>query len=208
MKQLYKRIFILFIILGMINLANSVTNGQKISIDASPLIVYQVADPITVYQTEQFNLSISVTNIYFEDFYNVSLKIIVPSQIEFLNSSKTGTEFNNETDEILYHIGNLSVSYNFQLTIIYNVTSDNIETLVLPEVEVTFYFENGISGSIKSSSNIEISFRGKKITTTTTSLRPIPTGTIDPPPFIELLIFIIPLAAFTFVVFALRKLKL
>lgn len=192
----------------MINLANSVTNGQKISIDASPLIVYQVADPITVYQTEQFNLSISVTNIYFEDFYNVSLKIIVPSQIEFLNSSKTGTEFNNETDEILYHIGNLSVSYNFQLTIIYNVTSDNIETLVLPEVEVTFYFENGISGSIKSSSNIEISFRGKKITTTTTSLRPIPTGTIDPPPFIELLIFIIPLAAFTFVVFALRKLKL
>jgi len=192
----------------MINLTNSVTNGQKAAIDASPLILYQVADPITVYQTEQFNLSTSVTNIYFEDLYNVSLKIKVPFQIEFLNSSKIGTEFNDETDEILYHIGDLSVSFNFQLTLVYNVTSDTIETLVLPEVEVTFYFENGISASIESKSSIEISFRGKKITTTTTSLRPIPTGTIEPPPFLELLIFLIPLAAFTLTVFIFRKLKL
>ena len=208
MKQLYKRILILFIILLMLNFSNSATNGQKLSINASPLILYQVADHITAYQTEQFNLSISLTNIYFEDFFNVSLKINVPSQLEFLNSSKIGTEYNNETNEIFYHIGDLAVSFNFQLTLIYNVTSDAIQTLVLPEVEVTFYFENGISGTIESQSSIEISLRGKKITTTTTSIKPIPTGTIEPLPFIELIIFLIPIVAFISAVFVLRKLKL
>ncbi|MHA1213840.1 MAG: hypothetical protein ACTSR2_10015 [Candidatus Hodarchaeales archaeon] len=212
MYQLAKRqrnkIFVILLIITTYYGAIQPLSNARSDISANPLILYQVADPTSLYQTDQLNVSISLTNIYFQDLINVSIETKVLSQVEFLFSSEENIEYDNETNQISYFVGNLAVDQKILLTLTYNVTSEKIESVTLPDVQVSFVFQNGITGTVKSSSEIEIFFKGKKTVSTTASLKPIPTGTIPPPPFIELVIFSLPILAFAFTILIYRVLKL
>ncbi|MHA1974913.1 MAG: hypothetical protein ACTSW1_18095 [Candidatus Hodarchaeales archaeon] len=207
-KRQWNKIFVILLIIITYYGAIQPFNSVRSDIAANPLILYQVADPTSLYQTDQFNVSISLTNIYYQDLTNVSIEIKVLSQVEFLFASEENVEYDNETDKISYLVGNLAVDQKIHLIITYNVTSKAVETVTLPNIKVNFMFQNGITGTIESSGEIELFFKGQKVISSSTSLKPIPTGTKSPPPYIEFVIFSIPILAFAFTILIYRVLKL
>lgn len=187
----------LILILGFFCGSIVQTLGHTSNVDDKPIRVYQVANRSIVYYTEQFNVSISIVN---EDFWpvdSISLKVVIPTEVKFLSSSKPDLdlEIEEEAEEFEYNFGTLDYDEKILFSVTYNVTSTKIKTITLEPVNVTFIRLNGIQ-DFSLSGSVDIGLRGKLETTTTTTLRPLPLGEEPAHPIFSIVGYLLPLIAF------------
>ncbi|MFW9903609.1 MAG: hypothetical protein ACFFFH_04705 [Candidatus Thorarchaeota archaeon] len=213
------RKWIAFIIVILCILCSSIIQSVSHS-SGEAAIVLQVhlgLDTHTVYHAEQFNMSLLILNVYgFEEILNVSIIVKIPEELEIISTNIPDLDTSNVTDELNYGFGDLSIDGMIRFRISYNVTSTETKSIALESVKVTYQLENGISGSVMSNTE-DIGLRGKKLTTTTESLQPIPVGviselnlgfiTIPSSPFFSVIGYLIPLLFFGMSIVVLRRLR-
>lgn len=200
------KLIILVLIFGFILGLNSGIKGSASTTSTIPIQIYQVANPLTVYQRDQLNISLSITNTYFQDVYNISVSVEIHNDLEFLFSSEPGvnTTFVNDSTKIDYTFGTLKVNGIILFSLTYNVTSSNTISIELPSMEVSFELQNGIAGS-HFSNGVTVFLKGKRFETTTNILPPTPKGEIDAPIFLILAGYSIPIVIFALSAFILRR---
>ncbi|MFX0206102.1 MAG: hypothetical protein ACFFDT_08940 [Candidatus Hodarchaeota archaeon] len=206
-------ILITSILCGSIIQSVSYSSGEA----AYVLQVHLGLDTHTVYHAEQFNMSLSILNVYgFEDVLNVSINVKIPEELQIISMNLPDLDPSNVTDELNYTFGRLSIDEMIRFRITYNVTSTETKSIALQSVEVTYQLKNGISGSVMSNTE-NIGLRGIKQTTTTALLRPIPIGiiteidlgfiTIPASPFFSVIGYLVPLLFFGMSIIVLRRLR-
>lgn len=184
-----------------------INNTTTASTNQHPLFqFYQVVNPLEVYQTEKFNLSISITNIYFEDVLNASFQYQIPEEIEYLSSTLPELEYNNETETLNNKFGIISVNQNIQFSITYNVTSSDTKAITLPGINVTCLLQNGIKAT-RISNEVNIFLKGEPDITEEEILKPIPSATISAHPMFSVLGILFPLLAYGISIVVMRRLR-
>lgn len=159
------------------------------------LQIHQVINTLTAYQAEQFTVSLTIYNVYgFKDVLDVSIKVKIPEEVEFLSSSEPDLdlEIKDDSEEFDYNFGKLRIDESIRFSVIYNVTSAETKSVTLEAVNASFRLENGITGWVLSNTE-SIGLRGKQLITTTESLLPIPKGEINEIDFGSFKIPIIPI---------------
>ena len=206
-------ILITGILCGSIIQSVSYSSGEA----ATVLQVHLGLDTHTVYHAEQFSMSLSILNVYgFEDVLNVSINVQIPEELAILSTNFPDLNTSNVTDDLNHTFGLLSIDEMIRFRITYNVTSTETKSVSLQSVRVNFKLKNGISGFVMSNSE-NIGLRGKKLTTTTASLQPIPVGeiteidlgfiTIPVSPFFSVIGYLVPLLFFGMSIVVLRRLR-
>jgi hypothetical protein len=206
-------ILIAGILCGSIIQSVSYSSGEA----AVVLQVHLGLDTHTVYHAEQFNLSLSILNVYgFEDILNVSILVKIPEELEIISTNLPNLNISNVTDELNHEFGRLSIDGMIRFRIKYNVTSTETKSIDLQSVNVTYKLKNGITGFVLSNEE-KIGLRGEKLSTTTASLQPIPVGviteidlgfiTIPTSPFFSVIGYLIPLLFFGLSIVVLRRLR-
>lgn len=167
-------------------------------------------------------MSLSIKNVYgFEDVLNVSINVKIPEELEinstFIdNTILTDLDLENVTDELDHDFGLLPVDNTIRFKIIYNVTSTETKSIAIPSINITYRLESGITGFVKSNSE-DIRLSGKKLSTTTESLLPIPIGTINElnlvfmkfpaASFFSFIGYLFPLLSFSMSIIVLRRIR-
>lgn len=202
--QNYKLIILLLIFVFIIGL-NSGINGSASTTSTNSIQIYQVANPLQVYQNDQLNVSLSITNTYFQEILNVSVSVEIHDDLEFLFSSEPdlNTTFVNDSTEIDYTFGTLELNGVILFSLTYNVTSSGIKSIEIPSIKVSFETQNGPDD--KYSNSVSVFLKGKRIETTTTILPPTPKGEIDAPIFLILAGYSIPIVIFALSAFIMRR---
>ncbi|UCE14186.1 MAG: hypothetical protein JSV04_03165 [Candidatus Heimdallarchaeota archaeon] len=197
----------LILILGFFSVIIIQSHGYPSNVDDKVIRVYQVANRKTVYYTEQFNVSISIVNEDFWPVVNISLKVVIPSEAEYISSSRPDLDLEIEEDaeEFEYNFGTIDCDEKILFSVTYNVTSTKVKTITLEAVNVTFERLNGIQ-DFSLSESVDIGLRGKLETTTTTTLRPLPLGEEPAHPIFSVVGYIIPLIAFSISILVYRRL--
>lgn len=202
-------IIILILVIG-INFGSIIQiNSFPLIITVDPLTVYQVANPDSVYQNDQLNLIVSITNSNeFEPVENVTVLVKIPSELEYLSSSIANLEVENDVNEFIHEFGTLPEYQNINFSVTYNVTSAETKTITLESVNVTFRiprlnFEEGF----QLSEPIDILLKGERDVTTTESTAPIPSGTISANPILSVIGYLIPLLAYGLSIIVLRRFR-
>lgn len=206
-------ILITSILCGSIIQSVSYSSGEA----AYVLQVHLGLDTHTVYHAEQFNMSLSILNVYgFEDVLNVSINIKIPEELQIISMNLPDLDPSNVTDELNHTFGRLSIDEMIRFRITYNVTSTETKSIALQSVKVTYQLKNGISGFVMSNTE-DIGLRGIKQTTTTALLQPIPIGviteidlgfiTIPTSPFFSVIGYLVPLLFFGMSIIVLRRLR-
>ena len=197
------QVLIFSILCGSVIQASSLSSGGAVKV----LKVHQIANTDIAYQADQFNVSLSITNVYgFQDIHNVTMTVKIPAEIEFLKSSEPGLKIENDVDKFDYDFGTLPIDENIQFSAVYNVTSDQTMSITIQPVNVSYQLENGIKGYVLTNTE-EIGLRGKRITTTTPSLLPIPSGNILAQPIFSIIGYILPLIAFSMSIIVFRRIR-
>ncbi len=91
-------------------------NGHTQETSASTLQTYLIVNPEELYQNDHFNMSLSITNIRYEDVLNVSINIQIPNEIEFISSSVADLEVEDDSSELDYTYGLLKFDEAFIFT--------------------------------------------------------------------------------------------
>jgi hypothetical protein len=184
-------------------------NGNSLTITADPLSLYQVtnAPDNSVYQKDQFNLIVSITNReqipYVE---NVTAFVQIPPELEFLSSSIMDLEVEEDASEFNYNFGRLKIGQNVNFSVTYNVTSDVAKTITLRRVNVTFRVLETVD-DFQVSETIDMLLKGPRDLTTTVSIAPIPSGTIPAHPILSVIGYLLPILAFGISVVILRRFR-
>lgn len=161
-------------------------------------------------------MSLSILNVYgFEDILNVSITVKIPEELELL-SSVPALDLENVTDELNHDFGLLPIDEMIRFKIIYNVTSTETKSIAIRSVNVTYRLRNGIRGDTSSNTE-DVRLSGKKLTTTTESILPIPVGKITEfdlgfmkvpaAPFFSILGYLFPLLFFSMSIIVLRRIR-
>jgi hypothetical protein len=207
----------LFLITGI--LCGSIIQSVSYS-SGEAAIVLQVhlgLDTHTVYHAEQFNMSLSILNVYgFEDLLKVSINVKIPEELEIISTNLPDLDTSNVTSELNHTFGLLSIDEMIRFRITYNVTSTDTKSIAIQSVKVSYQLKNGISGFVMSNTE-DVGLRGKKLTTTTALLEPIPVGeltaidlgfiTIPSSPFFSVIGYLVPLLFFGMSIVVLRRLR-
>ncbi|MHA2244084.1 MAG: hypothetical protein ACXADY_03875 [Candidatus Hodarchaeales archaeon] len=171
-------ITILFLIISIL-CGSVIQSSSHSSVTAAKVLqAHQVVDTLTAYQTEQFTVSLSITNVYgWQDILNVSITVYIPEEVEFLYSSESDLDqiIESDTDRFDHNFGTLRIDETIHFSANYNVTSDQTKSITIRTVNVSYQLENGIIGNILTNTQ-EIGLRGRKLTTTPESILPIPIG--------------------------------
>jgi hypothetical protein len=207
-NQKAQQSLLLLSILSLILIYSSVTqiSGNIQSIEANPIKTFLLAKPETVFQGDHFNVSLSITNMYFEDILNVSLNMAIPEEIDFVNSTLEDLVVSDNATELNYDYGKLEVDTNIIITSIFNVTSSDTKTIVIEGINVSYRHINGIS-SYTISNNVDLLLSGEKSKVITTSLAPLPSGTIPPSEILIIFAYVFPIVAFVVTAFILRRIR-
>ena len=173
-------------------------NGFVNNIEASPIQLYLVANPDTLYQRDHFNMSLSITNVHYEEIPNIFIEITIPNDLEFLDSSVLDLEVEENATELTYNLGTLDLDENVLFTIVYNVTSPNTKNpLTLPGANVSYQLINGIS-SYQISNSVDVFLKGVRETTETNTLPQSPEAKYEAEDFLILIAYVLPIIAFGF----------
>lgn len=212
-------ITILILLIVLLCYSTFESSGYSSGETAYVLQVHQGVDKHTVYHAEQFKVSLSIRNVYgFEDITDVSINVKIPQEVEFMSSSneKLDPQIDKDTEEFDFSFGKLPVDGVISLSIIYNVTSEETKSIAITSVNVTYKLENGITGSVLTNTE-DIRLSGKKITTTTEELLPIPQGTRDEidlglikipaTPVLSITGYLLPLIFFSISIIFLRRIR-
>ncbi|UCG02354.1 MAG: hypothetical protein JSW11_22550 [Candidatus Heimdallarchaeota archaeon] len=181
------------------------------------LLVRLGLDTTTVYHAEEFTLSLSIENVYgFEDIPEISLRFKIPTEVEILSTSVPELDIENITDELYHEFGLLPIDEMIRFRIVFNVTSTEVKAISIQSVNVTYRLMNGITGFIAQNSE-DIRLSGKKVTTKTEPLLPIPIGLIDEidfvfakipaAPFFSIIGYIFPLLFYSLSIIVLRRIR-
>ncbi|MFW9779284.1 MAG: hypothetical protein ACFFE8_10570 [Candidatus Heimdallarchaeota archaeon] len=201
-------VFLICTILGSAIAFNE--SSGRVMVD--PLQVYQVAHPLSVYQGEQFNLSVSITNTYVQDVLDVNMTAIIPSEFEFLYSTipdLVPDDGSTDEDQILeYQFGTVPTQQYERFSMTLNVTSDRTATVAIAAVNVSYRLINGIQSFILAEPlvPIEILLKGKTGVTQEPTRLPLPSGTIAADPFFSVIGYLLPFLAFAISVYIMRRL--
>ena len=203
-----QRIVLILFILSLVLIHSSITqiNGNAQKTEANPIKTFLLANPETLFQGDHFNVSLSITNMYFEDIINVSLNMVIPDEIEFINSTLEDLVVEKDATELNYDYGKLEVDKNIIITSVFNVTSSDTKTIVIEGINVSYRHINGIS-SYTISNNVDLLLSGEKSKFITTSLAPLPSGTIPPNEILIIFIYVLPIAVFGVTAFILRRIR-
>lgn len=201
-------VLIFGIFCGSVIQASSISSGGAVKV----LQVHQIANTLIAYQGDQFNVSLSITNVYgFQDIHNVTITIKIPSEIEFLNSSEPDLDpkIGNDTEEFNYDFGTLLIDEKIHFSVTYNVTSAETKSITLQAVNVTYRMENiGWDYVLsKPDEGLEIGLRGIRVFTTTPSLLPLPSGEIPAQPILSIIGYILPLIVFGMSIIVFRRIR-
>ena len=197
-------IFLLLLTLAYGSVIQS--NGYTNEIQAAPLQHYLVANPEEVYQRDHFNMSLSITNIYFEEVLNVTIHVTIPSEVEFLNSSISDLTVENDSLEFDYQIGTIAVDDKLLMSFEYNVTSPSTETINFVGVNVSFKLLNGIS-AYEITNSVNILLKGVQIDSDTGTLPPKQIGTIKADDIIIIMAYLLPIVFFGLSIVIMRRLR-
>lgn len=213
-------IAILLLIIGILCGSVIQSSSHSSGIAVKVLQVHQVVNTLTVYQAEQFTMSLSITNVYgWQDTFNVSITVKIPEEIEFLSSSEPdlNLKIENDTDEFDHNFGTLRIDETIHFSVNYNVTSDQTKSITLQSVNVSYQLEDGLITGYLLSNTQDIGLRGKRLTTTTELLLPIPKGErseidlgglkIPAIPFLSTVGYLLPLIAFSISVIIFRRIR-
>jgi len=205
-KTRRKGIIIFLLLLTLVYCSVIQSNGNTQEIQAAPLQHYLVANPEEVYQRNHFNVSLSITNSYFEEVLNVTIHVTIPSELEFINSSFSNLNIENDSSEFDYQIGTIDVDEKLLMTFEYNVTSSSTETITFEGVNISFQLLNGISDH-EISNSVTILLKGPQSDTNTASLPPKQIGTIQVDDIIIIIAYILPIVFFGLSVVIMRRLR-
>ena len=206
-------ILITGILCGSITHSVSYSSGEV----ASVLQVQLGLDTHTIYHAEQFNMSLSILNVYgFEDIQSVTITVKIPEEFELILVNIPDFDLENVTDELYHDFGQLSIDGDIRFRATYNVTSKATKSVTIQAINVTYQLKNGIRGFVLSNTE-DIGLRGVKLTKTTELLRPIPVGEIDEldlvfmkipaSPFFSIIGYLIPLLFFSMSIVVLRRIR-
>ncbi len=200
------KILVLVLIFGFTLGLNNGIKGNASTTSTIPIQIYQVASPLTVYQRDQLNVSLSITNTYFQDIYNVSVSIEIHNDLEFLFSSEPGvnTTFVNDSTQIDYTFGTIEVNGIILFSLTFNLTSSDTISIELPSMKVSFELQNGIVGH-QFTNGVTVFLKGKRIEITTTIIPQTPKGEIEAPIILILVGYSIPIVIFALSAFILRR---
>ncbi|MHA2237510.1 MAG: hypothetical protein ACXAB2_03950 [Candidatus Hodarchaeales archaeon] len=155
----------------------------------------------------QVNGSVDKINAYYEEIPNITIKITIPTELEFLNSSVHGLNVDGDATEFSYDLGSLELDEKVLFTVVYNVTSNIVKNpLTLQGANVSYQLLNGIS-SYHISNSVDISLRGVRAVTDTNTLPQLPEPTNEAEDYQILIAYILPIAAFGVSVVVLRRLR-
>ncbi len=196
--------YFLFLAIGLLLITTPIAQINA----APPVQAYQVASPLTVYQGDQLNASLSITQVYFEEIYNVTINTAILKEVKFLfsNIPALDADITNETDEFTYNFGILDVDEKILFTATYNVTSSDTKEVFLPSFNVTFQLRNGEERFVETNL-IQIFLRGERETSETESLKPTPFFNIPADPFFSIIGLTLPLFAFAISIAFMRRLR-
>lgn len=202
-------IIILILIIGISFGSIIQINSVPLAITVDPLTVYQVANPDSVYQNDQLNLIVSITNSKeFENVENVTVLVRIPSEIEYVSSSIVNLEVENDANEFIYDFGTLPENQNINFSVVYNVTSAETKTITLESVNVSFIIPRlNFERDFQLTEPIDILLKGERDVTTTESIAPIPSGTISANPILSIIGYLVPLLAYVMSIIVLRRLR-
>ncbi|MHA1444260.1 MAG: hypothetical protein ACTSR4_05865 [Candidatus Hodarchaeales archaeon] len=197
-------IFLLLLTLAYGSVIQS--SGYTKEIQAAPLQHYLVANPEEVYQRDHFNMSLSITNIYFEEVLNVSIHVTIPSEVEFINSTFSDLTVENDSLEFDYQIGTIAVDEKLLLSFEFNVTSPSTETISFEGVNVSFKLLSGFS-TYEITNSVNILLKGIQSDTNTGTLPLKQIGTIKADDIIIIMAYLIPIMFFGLSVVIMRRLR-
>jgi hypothetical protein len=205
--QRHRLLIVILIISALYGSFNQI-NGHPLTTNTIPVQIYQVASPLTVYQSDQLNASVSVTNTYFEDIINITISGEIPSDLEFLFSSEPDLDstIENDSEEFEHHFGSLLTNEILLFSITYNVTSSGTKQIELPSMNISFQLQNGIDGYLLSN-GVTVFLKGEREFTTTTTLPPLPKGTIQAPLFLIAAGYMLPIVVFGLSVLIMRRFR-
>lgn len=202
------RLLIFILIVSALYGSLNQTNGHPLTTNTIPVQIYQVASPLTVYQNDQLNASVSVTNTYFEDITNITISGEILSDLEFLFSTEPDLDstIENDSEEFEYHFGPLQSNEILLFSITFNVTSSDTKQIELPAMNVSFQLQNGIDGYLLSN-GVTVFLKGKREVTTTTTLPPLPKGTIQAPLILIVAGYMLPIVVFGISALIMRRFR-
>jgi hypothetical protein len=204
-----QRLTLLILIIAITCISITQSSSKTSIITSDPLLVYQIANPLSVYQSEHLDMSVSITNYYFQQILNVTVKGEIAPELEFISSTIHDFEGENVTDEFEHDFGKLSVNGNINFTVTYNVTSPDPKTINLKKVNVTYTLLNGIETFqlAEPTTPIEILLKGVRETTRTDTRSPIPSGSIPAHDSLSVIGYVIPLLAYAISIVILRRIR-
>lgn len=205
-KTQRKGIFLFLLLLTLVYGSVIQSNGETQEIQAAPLQHYLVANPEEVYQRDHFNMSLSITNNYFEAVLNVTIHVTIPSEVEFINSSISDLNVENDSKEFDYQIGTIAIDEKLLISFEYNVTSPSTETISFQGVNISFHLLNTIS-TYEISNSVNILLKGIQIDTNTATLLPKPIGTIKVDDVIIIVAYLLPIVFFGLSIVIMRRIR-
>ncbi|MFX0184343.1 MAG: hypothetical protein ACFE95_14765 [Candidatus Hodarchaeota archaeon] len=208
-KMQRQGIVILILIMGISFGSIMQINSVPLAITVDPLTVYQVANPDSVYQNDQLNLIVSITNSNeIDNVENVTVLVKIPPELEYISSSIANLEVENDATEFIYDFGTLPENQNINFSVAYNVTSAETRTITLESVNVSFIIPRlNFERDFQITEPIDILLKGERDVTTTESIAPIPSGTISANPIFSIIGYLVPLLAYGMSIIVLRRLR-
>ncbi len=199
-------VFIVFAVIILV-ISGSILQSKGSSLDNNyyPFQLIMVADPEEAYQNDHIDISLSITNIHFDEILNISVEFDDHQDLEFLNSSIPNLDIENETDERSYPIGNLQVDDYFLFSVEFNVTTDDTKTITIDGMNVSYHLRNGLSSYVISNT-VAILLKGEQKVSETDS-RPTPPKYDSPDDSIVYFAYLFPIIMFGVSIVVLRRLR-
>ena len=199
-----------FLLLLLLTLTyNSIvhSNGENQKIQLATQQHYMLTTPGNIYQGDQLNMSLSITNVHFEAILNVTISVTYPNEVEFLNSSFGDLSVDNETREFEYQIGSIDTDEILFMYFEYNVTDDRTGTITFEGVETSFQLLDNKDPPSETSNSVDVLLKGPTIDTTTNTLPLKQIGTIDADDAIIIVAYLIPMVFFAISIIIMRRLR-
>lgn len=203
-----QRLALLFFIVIILIVNGSILQSKSTPQDNNyyPFQLYMVASPEAAYQNDHFNMSLSITNIHFEEILNVSLQFEVHEDLEFIKSSELDLEAENDSSEMDYTVGALEVDEIYLIRLEFNVTSSDTKTITVEGITVNFQLLNGLSSFVISNS-VNILLKGEQVTSQSNTLPTLPSDLTPPDDSLIFFAYFLPIVMFGISVFILRRIR-
>jgi hypothetical protein len=207
-KTQRKRVFLLLLLLTLVYSSIIQLKGDTQEIQDATQQHYWLSTPGNIYQGDQVNMSFSIKNVHIQVILNVTIHVTIPNEVEFVDSSFSDLNVENDSTEFEYQIGTIPVDEILFMSFEYNVTYSGPGTDITFEgVNTSFQLSNQIDPEPEISNSVDVLLKGPRVDTSTTSLPPRQIGTIDADDVIIFVAYLIPIAFFGMSIVVMRRIR-